>query len=97
MHSDWKGPFQRRLQKASSERGRRMANARWKRDRIERNRMALLTAEQYPSRIAERIIVIRNETEVLEVTIWNWESGRSVMRKRRSVMNGPIDLIPNYG
>lgn len=70
-----------------------MANARWSRFRAERNRLALLTAEQYPRRIAERIIVISNETEVREVTIWNWESWRSVIRKRRSVLNGPIDLV----
>ena len=94
MRSDWKGPYSRRLAKARSERGKRLANIRWAKYRKERDRMAALTAEQYPARIAERIIVIRNETEVSETVIWNWESGRSVTRKRRKVIFGPIDLIP---
>ena len=86
MHGDWKGPFQRRLQKARSERGRRMANARWAKDRAERDRLALLTAEQFPSRIVRRIVVIDDERVVREVTIWNWESGREWKRKERQVL-----------
>ena len=86
MHGDWKGPFQRRLQKAASERGRRMANARWTRERAERDRLAVLMAEQFPSRIVRRIVVIDNERDVREVTIWNWESGRDWKRKERQIL-----------
>ena len=94
MPYDWKGPYSRRLAKAASERGKRMAKARWKREHSERERIAQLSADQYPSRIAERIVVIRNETEVYETVIWNWESHRSAMRKRRKVLCGPIELDP---
>ena len=45
MHRDWKGPFNRRLQKSRSERGRRMANARWQRDRERRTALAKVMAE----------------------------------------------------
>ena len=73
-----------------------MANARWKRERAERDRVAALTAEQYPSRIVRRIIVIDNERDVREVTIWNWESGRDWKRKERKVLTpGPgFDEMP---
>jgi hypothetical protein len=50
--------------------------------------MAAITAEQYPSKIVERIIVIRNEVEVSETTIWNWESLRSASKKRRLALSG---------
>ena len=86
MRGDWKGPFNRRLQKARSERGRRLASIRWAKDRDQRDRLAMLTAEQFPSRIVRRIVVIDNERVVREVTIWNWESGREGRRKERAVL-----------
>jgi alkyl hydroperoxide reductase subunit AhpC len=63
-----------------------MAKARWTKDRAERNRQALLMAEQFPSRIVRRIVVIDDERDVREVTIWNWESGRDWKRKERRVL-----------
>lgn len=83
MHGDWKGPYQRRLAKKASERGRRMANARWRKDRREREKLAVLTAEQFPRRIVRRIIVIDDERTVREATFWDWESGRDWKRKPR--------------
>ena len=96
MHGDWKGPFQRRLQKARSDRGRRLANLRWAKDRAERERLAALTAEHFPRRIVRRIVVIDNERDVREVTLWNWESARAWKRKERKVLAGPpaCDSIP---
>ena len=93
MRGDWKGPFQRRLQKARSERGRRLANIRWAKDRAERNKLAALTAEQFPSRIVRRIVVIDNERTVREETFWNFESQRSWRRKERKVLTPMEPLI----
>lgn len=86
MHYDWKGPFRRRLQRAASERGRRMAAARWARDRERRGRLARLTAEQYPNRIVRRIIVIDRETEAREATIFEWDSEPEARRKVRGLL-----------
>lgn len=86
MPYDWKGPYSRRLAKAASERGRRMAKARWTKDRMERDRIARLTAEQFPSRIVRRIVVIEDERIVREATFWSFESRRSWHRKERQVL-----------
>jgi hypothetical protein len=75
-----------------------MANARWRADRERRNKLAALTAEQYPARIVRRIVVsalgetspgggIDDEQTVREATFWNWESGRDWRRKERAVLN----------
>lgn len=80
--------------KRLSELGRQKANARWKKDRERRDKMAALTAEKYQSRIARRIIVIDDESRVKEVVIWNFESAHSVRRKERQALSGPISLIP---
>ena len=76
----------RKKVRESSERGRQMANARWAKDRIERDRLAKLTAEQCPARIVRRIVVIDNEKTVREATFWNWESRRSWRRKELAVL-----------
>lgn len=76
----------RRKVKAASERGKRMAKARWAKDRTNRDRLAKLTAEQCPSRIIRRIVVIDHETTVREATFWNWESRRSWRRKELAVL-----------
>lgn len=86
MRGDWKGPFSRRLQRAASDRGRRMANARWDLDRARRARLAALTAEQYPQRIRRRIVVIDDETRVRETVIWAWDSVREWRRKERAAL-----------
>lgn len=86
MHTDWKGPFRRRLQKIASERGKRMAAVRWQRDRERRRQLATLTAEKHPSEIVLRVVVIRNEREVSEATIWSFDSTRSARRKLRAVL-----------
>ena len=63
-----------------------MANARWAKERIERDKRAALTAEQCPSHIVRRIVVIDNETTVREATFWNFESRRSWRRKELAVL-----------
>ena len=86
MHGDWKGPFDRRLQKSRSERGRRMANARWQRDRERRTALAKVMAEQYPNQILRRIVVIDRERTVREAVIFAWDSAREAARKIRRVL-----------
>ncbi len=39
MPRDWKGPYQSQLRRAASERGKRMAKARWAKWHAERERM----------------------------------------------------------
>lgn len=78
MHNDWKGPYQRRLQKAASERGKRMANSRWQRDRERRER---LSAEMLPAEIVARVVVIVRERQVREFTLFNFDGGRYVRRQ----------------
>jgi hypothetical protein len=91
MNNDWKGPYNRRLQRRASERGRRMAAARWKRDRERREALAALTAEQYPDQIVRRVIVIDRERSVREATIFAWDSARVAGRKIRGVLSaGPV-------
>ena len=86
MHNGWKGPYRRWLQKQASERGKRMATARWARDRERRTVQAQLTAEQYPNRIVRRVIVIDREKEAREVVIFQWDSEREARRKIRKVL-----------
>lgn len=70
----------------ATERGKRMAEARWKKDREWRDKIAVLTAEQCPSKIIRRIVVIDNERDVREATIFSFDSIRSAKSKLRSVL-----------
>lgn len=97
MPRNWKGPFIRRLQVRSSERGRRMAERRWRLDRERRERLASLTAEQYPSRIIRRIVVIDEERTVREAVIWSFDSDRSARRKLRDVMKPKLPVLNRGG
>jgi hypothetical protein len=58
-----------------------MSRRRWAIDRERRNRLAALTAEQFPAQILRRIVVIDREQTVRETTIWTWDSIRSAKRK----------------
>lgn len=83
MQRDWKGPYQRKLQRIASERGRQRANVRWTRERERRDKLAALEAERNPTRICARIVVILNEREVKEFTCWSFETWRERQRKCR--------------
>lgn len=97
MPRDWKGPFSRRLQVRRSEHGRRMSERRWQLDRERRERLALLTAEQYPSRIIRRIVVIDDERTVREAVIWSFDSTRSARRKLRDVLKQKLPVLNRGG
>lgn len=76
----------RRKVKSARERGRAMANQRWKIDRERRDKEALLFAESYPNKIVRRIVVIDNETTVREAVFWTWDSRRHAASKLRNVL-----------
>lgn len=63
-----------------------MANRRWEVDRQRRNKLAALTAEQYPDRIIRRIVVIDHEATVKEAVIFSFDSRRSARAKLRKVL-----------
>lgn len=86
MHNSWKGAYSRRLQREASERGRRMAAARWAKDRARRAKLAAVSAEQYPTRIVRRIIVVDRERYAREAVIFTWDSAREARRKVRAVL-----------
>lgn len=86
MPRDWKGPFNRRLQVRASERGKRMADARWAKDRARREALVALTPDRYQARIVKRIVVVFDERIVKETTIWNWESLASARRKEKKAL-----------
>lgn len=79
------------MQKAASERGRRMAGARWARERARRERLASLRPEDYPREIVRRILVIDREREVREAVIWSWDSAREARRKIKRVLQAGVD------
>jgi len=93
MPRDWKGPFSRRLKVRASERGREMANRRWELDRARREKLAARTAEEHPSRIIRRIVVIDQERIVREAVIWSWDSYRSARRKLHEVLTNSQSAI----
>ena len=76
----------RKCAKAASERGKRMAAERWKRDRERRDRLAAMNPLQYPGRILRRVIVIDRETEVREAIFYDTDSLRDAQRKLRRVL-----------
>lgn len=67
-----------------------MANRRWALDRDRRNKLALLTAEQCPALIVERLVRIVGERQVSETVIWSFDSDREAYRKKRKLLFRPI-------
>jgi len=63
-----------------------MAMARWRQDRELRDKLAKLTAEQYPTRIIRRIIVIDDERVMREAVIWSFDYAKDAKRKTRQVL-----------
>jgi hypothetical protein len=81
-----------------------MAKRRWELDRQRREKLAALTAKQYPNRIVRRIVVVDQEKLVREAVIWEWDSRREAARKLRAVLRAPRDAVTgrdgmngNYG
>lgn len=71
----------------ASERGRKMARIRWAADKKRRAAWAADAAIdplRVVGRILERVVVIRNESEVVEIVRWDWTSAREWARKKRA-------------
>jgi hypothetical protein len=85
MHGE---SFTQRQIRLKREKGRRMANARWKADRERREALAAAEGRdplRCPGgRIMRRIVVVVEEKEVFEVVIRAGDSGREINRKLRS-------------
>jgi hypothetical protein len=100
MHTSYKS-FNRRRMQAASERGRKMANARWKNERARQAAIAAADPLRVTGRILRRIIVIdrldlpTGETmdTVREAVIYDFDSLRSARRKLRGVLM-PIAMSP---
>ena len=72
--------------KAARERGRKMAAARWRIERMRRDQLAALSPEYYPGRILRRIVVIEEERTVREVILRESDSDREARRKIKWVL-----------
>ena len=79
----------RERNRIASERGKRMAKERWRRDRERRDKLAAMNPIQYPGRIVRRIIVIDHETQVREAIIYDNDSIRDAHRKMSAVVSLP--------
>ena len=85
MPRDWKQGYQRRLQKAASERGKRMVNARWAKERNAREQLAQRDPIQVGGKIVERWIRVIGETIVRERAIYEFDLPCDIRRKRREL------------
>ena len=72
--------------KKRSERGKRMAAERWRRDKIKRDAWAAIAPERMPAKIVRRIIVIDRESVVREAVIYDTDSYRDARRKLATVL-----------
>ena len=85
MRDDWKGPYQRRLAKVASARGKHAAQVRWEREKRKREHIAELDPIRVGGRVVERIVVIRDECRVKERSIYEFDRPCDIRRKRREV------------
>jgi hypothetical protein len=85
MPGDWKGPYRRRLQKRASERGRRMANARWAKFHADRSRLDVLDPVRVGGRIIERLVRVTAESRVIERTFYEFDRPCDWRRKRNEI------------
>lgn len=71
--------------KAQRERGRRLANARWDKDRAMRSRLAAIEPSQFTGAIVRRIVVIDREASAFEITFYDFDNYTDRRRKLREV------------
>lgn len=85
MHSN---SFSVRAIREASARGRKMAEARWKRDRERRAAWAAAAEKdplRVPGKILQRIVVITGESRVAEIIRRDTTSGREWARLKKKV------------
>lgn len=95
MHTEWKGPYQRRLQQRASERGKVAAARRWELDRRRRADLAAKDPIRVSAGIVRRIVVIDEERSVREAVIYDFDSVRSARRKLRVIITEALTRAPN--
>lgn len=81
--------FSLRKKRAASERGRKMAEARWRIDRQRRDELAGKDPAFAGLSITRRIIVIDREKTVREATIYAHDSDRSARKKLKDILTTP--------
>lgn len=82
--------YQRQRAKRASDRGKRMAKARWAKDRARRAALAAVAEDRpqiYAGDIARRVVVIDNERDVREMIVWRWDRPAEVRRKINKCLN----------
>lgn len=89
MHTSYKS-FNRKRQQAASERGRRMANTRWRNERARQDAIAATDPMRVTGKIVRRIIVIDNEETAREAVIYDFDSMRNARRKLNAVLKYQI-------
>lgn len=85
MPRDWKGPYQRKLKRASTERGKKAANVRWERERSRRDKLARTDPVRVEGKIVERWVRIIGESEVRERTVYEFDTATDWRRKKREL------------
>jgi len=85
MPRDWKGPYRKRLAKQASERGKRMANARWDRERERLARLDTLDPVRVGGRVVERLIRVIDERWVVERSFYEFDRPCDWQRKRKEL------------
>lgn len=85
MPRDWKGSYSRKLRDMASERGRRMARARWDKFHAERGRLNAIDPVRVGGKIVKRIVVIHDENCVKERTFYEFDRDCDWKRKKREL------------
>lgn len=83
--NDWRGAFNRRKQKSASERGKRMAKARWTKFHSERARLDALDPIRVGGNLVRRVVVIDHEVRVKERSFYEFDRPCDFKRKLREL------------
>ena len=77
--------YQTRKIKAARERGKRLAKARWDKDRAMRDRIAAIEPASFAAEIVRRVVVIDREKAVREIVFYAFDTYSDRRRKLREV------------
>lgn len=82
--------------KAARERGKRLANIRWAKDRAIRERIAAIEPANFGREIVRRIVVIDREEKAREIIFYkfdNYSDRRRKLREFAALSKIPVDTI----
>ena len=77
--------YQTRKIKAARERGRRLANIRWDKERAMRDRIAAIEPANFCGEIVRRVVVIDREKTAREIVFYTFDTYSDRRRKLRDV------------